>query len=42
MTQHGFARDSMFEVKDITEDTATFSLTDSKETLENIHLNLRW
>ena len=34
MTQHGFARDSMFEVKDITEDTATFSLTDSKETLE--------
>lgn len=34
MTQHGFARDSMFEVKEITEETATFSLTDSQETLK--------
>lgn len=34
MSQHGFARDSMFEVREITEDTASFSLRDSPETLK--------
>lgn len=32
MTQHGFARDSMFKVEESTENTATFSLTDNEET----------
>lgn len=34
MTQHGFARDSMFEVEEVTDNTATFSLTDNEETLK--------
>jgi len=32
MTQHGFARDSMFKVEEKTENIATFSLTDNEET----------
>lgn len=32
MTQHGFARDSMFKLEESTKNTATFSLTDNEET----------
>lgn len=32
MTQHGFARDSMFTLEESTKNTATFSLTDNEET----------
>lgn len=34
MNQHGFARDSMFKVEEVTEDSATFSLSENEETLE--------
>lgn len=34
MTQHGFARDSRFEVKEMTANSAVFSLKDSIDTLE--------
>lgn len=34
MTQHGFARDSIFEVEEVTDSTATFSLTDNEKTLK--------
>lgn len=35
MTQHGFARDSMFEVKETTDTTAAFSLRANDKTFQN-------
>jgi len=34
MNQHGFARDMLFNVEEVKEDSATFSLTETEETLE--------
>lgn len=34
MTQHGFARDSLFAVEEVTANSAVFSLKDSEETLQ--------
>ena len=41
MTQHGFARDSLFKVEENTENTATFSLTDHEETHKKYPFNFK-